>query len=95
MQPAYLKLWQQGELQARAEEALEHYQACNLCPRACGGVERSWGGAGVCRAPQQAVVASFGPHFGEESVLVGSGGSGTIFFLPTAAWPVSFAKTTN
>jgi len=78
LQPAYLKLWQQGELQARAEEALEHYQACNLCPRACG-VERSWG-AGVCRAPQQAVVASFGPHFGEESVLVGSGGSGTIFF---------------
>lgn len=26
------------------------------------------------------VVSSVGPHFGEESVLVGSGGSGTIFF---------------
>ena len=26
------------------------------------------------------VVSSAGPHFGEESVLVGSGGSGTIFF---------------
>jgi putative pyruvate formate lyase activating enzyme len=27
-----------------------------------------------------AVVSSVGPHFGEESVLVGRGGSGTIFF---------------
>jgi len=27
-----------------------------------------------------AEVASYGPHFGEESVLVGTGGSGTIFF---------------
>ena len=26
------------------------------------------------------MVASYGPHFGEESPLVGSGGSGTIFF---------------
>jgi putative pyruvate formate lyase activating enzyme len=27
-----------------------------------------------------ALVSSFGPHFGEEAPLVGSGGSGTIFF---------------
>jgi putative pyruvate formate lyase activating enzyme len=34
----------------------------------------------VCRTGAQAVVASFGPHFGEESCLVGRRGSGTIFF---------------
>lgn len=78
MQPAYLKLWQQGKLQARVTEALQHYEKCSLCPRNCL-VERSEV-LGICRAPDQAVVASFGPHFGEERVLVGKGGSGTIFF---------------
>jgi len=33
----------------------------------------------VCRAGADAVVASYGPHFGEEPPLVGTGGSGTIF----------------
>jgi putative pyruvate formate lyase activating enzyme len=28
----------------------------------------------------RAIVSSYGPHFGEESPLVGTGGSGTIFF---------------
>jgi putative pyruvate formate lyase activating enzyme len=34
----------------------------------------------VCRTGERAVVASYNPHFGEEAPLVGSGGSGTIFF---------------
>ena len=34
----------------------------------------------VCRTGQRAVVASWGPHHGEEDVLRGWGGSGTIFF---------------
>jgi putative pyruvate formate lyase activating enzyme len=38
-------------------------------------VERS-----ACRVGERAVVASFGPHFGEEDPLRGYGGSGTIFF---------------
>jgi len=38
------------------------------------------GPLGICRSGEQAMVASFGPHFGEESPLVGEGGSGTIFF---------------
>jgi len=35
---------------------------------------------GACRTGREAVVSSFSPHFGEEDPLVGTGGSGTIFF---------------
>ena len=35
---------------------------------------------GKCSTGRQSLVSSFGPHFGEEAPLVGSGGSGTIFF---------------
>ncbi len=52
--------------------------SCELCPRKCK-VNRLAGEVGFCRIGSEAVVASVGPHFGEESVLVGSGGSGTIF----------------
>lgn len=51
---------------------------CTLCPRRCG-VDRTAGQVGECGAGAQAVVASVGPHFGEEPQLVGAGGSGTIF----------------
>ena len=52
---------------------------CVLCPRRCG-VFRSRGERGFCGIGEMPVVSSAGPHFGEESVLVGGGGSGTIFF---------------
>ena len=51
---------------------------CTLCPRRCG-VDRTAGDVGACGIGAQAVVASLGPHFGEEPPLVGLGGSGTIF----------------
>ncbi|MHC4185526.1 MAG: radical SAM protein [Planctomycetota bacterium] len=52
---------------------------CTPCPRQCK-VERSKGEIGFCGIGDIPVVSSVGPHYGEESVLVGSGGSGTIFF---------------
>jgi putative pyruvate formate lyase activating enzyme len=52
---------------------------CILCPRACR-VHRGRGDLGFCGITDQPVISSVMPHFGEESVLVGSGGSGTIFF---------------
>ncbi|UCD51741.1 MAG: radical SAM protein [Phycisphaerales bacterium] len=52
---------------------------CRLCPRRCG-VERRAGEIGFCGIRAEPLVSSAGPHFGEESVLVGTGGSGTIFF---------------
>jgi len=51
---------------------------CRLCPRACR-VDRPAGERGVCGVGAHAVIASAGPHFGEEACLVGRGGSGTIF----------------
>ncbi|NLH98266.1 MAG: radical SAM protein [Chthonomonadales bacterium] len=54
-------------------------RSCRLCPRACG-ANRVSGQPGWCRLGAEALVASAGPHFGEEPPLVGSGGSGTIFF---------------
>ena len=53
--------------------------SCRLCPRACG-VDRTNGELGACGIGESAVVSSAQPHFGEESILVGAGGSGTIFF---------------
>ena len=52
---------------------------CVVCPRNCR-VNRNKGEIGFCGIGDMPVVSSQGPHFGEESVLVGKGGSGTIFF---------------
>jgi len=52
---------------------------CHVCPRGCG-VDRLAGESGECHVTNQAIVSSYGPHFGEESPLVGKHGSGTIFF---------------
>ena len=52
---------------------------CTLCPRQCK-VDRGSGKVGFCGIGDMPVVSSVGPHFGEEGVLVGPGGSGTIFF---------------
>jgi len=57
----------------------EMVRDCTLCPRHCH-VARTAGQVGVCSVGAKAVFASAGPHFGEEPVLVGKGGSGTIFF---------------
>ncbi len=54
-------------------------ESCKLCPRMCK-VNRLNEEKGFCGIGAKAVVSSVCPHFGEESVLVGYGGSGTIFF---------------
>ncbi len=79
--PSYLELHRKGELRRRVERAREIRveDGCHLCPRGCG-VDHASGARGVCGIPGKAVVASAGPHFGEEPCLVGDGGSGTIFF---------------
>ncbi len=77
--PAYLRLYESGELQARAREALDALQSCRVCPRDCE-VDRLSNRTGVCRIGRRAVVASAFAHFGEEDCLRGWRGSGTIFF---------------
>jgi putative pyruvate formate lyase activating enzyme len=77
---AYLRLHRTGELKRRVADAYARLEACDLCPRRCG-VNRRLGAEGAgCRTGERAWVSSYGPHFGEEDPLVGSGGSGTIFF---------------
>lgn len=76
--PSYIKQYEDGELKKRAEEAKKHYTDCHLCPHECG-VDRTRQ-VGFCRARHEAIVSSYGPHLGEEEVLVGTRGSGTIFF---------------
>jgi len=63
---------------ANLSELCRRQSPCRLCPRNCL-VARDTGHLGYCQAPRELVVASAGPHFGEESVLVGTGGSGTVF----------------
>jgi len=78
--PAYLALLRSGELERRVAEAYTRLEACDICARECGVNRRlSAEGAG-CHTGERALVSSAGPHFGEEDPLVGSGGSGTIFF---------------
>jgi putative pyruvate formate lyase activating enzyme len=77
--PSYMKLNENGELAARSERALDLLSSCTLCPRRCS-INRLENERGECRIGRNAVVSSFGPHFGEEPPLVGSRGSGTIFF---------------
>jgi putative pyruvate formate lyase activating enzyme len=77
--PAYLALHRSGELAERALAARRLLEACRLCPRECG-ARRLAGEPGACGVADAAVVSSAGPHFGEERPLVGTGGSGTIFF---------------
>jgi putative pyruvate formate lyase activating enzyme len=71
--------WKHGELAAKAEKALHLLESCRFCPRNCR-VNRLENQKGYCRTGRYALVSSYGPHFGEEAPLVGSGGSGTIFF---------------
>ena len=76
--PAYLELHQTGELQQRAKAAEQLLEPCRVCPRECL-AQRLQGETGVCGVAENAMVSSYGPHYGEERPLVGSGGSGTIF----------------
>jgi putative pyruvate formate lyase activating enzyme len=80
---------------ARIRRLRANLAKCSLCPRRCR-VDRLAGEAGECGAADAVIVSSAGPHFGEESVLVGSGGSGTIFFVHCNLacvfcqnWPIS------
>ncbi|UCF95788.1 MAG: radical SAM protein [Spirochaetaceae bacterium] len=93
--PAYDELEQAGQLADRIEQAHALFENCRCCPRQCG-VNRLAGERGFCRAPARVMVYSAHPHFGEEIPLVGTGGSGTIFFsncnlrcVFCQNWPIS------
>ncbi len=78
-EPSYLKLHHTGELKERGKKLWDMMGKCRLCPRNCL-KNRLEGRRGKCEATARLQISSYHPHFGEESQLVGQGGSGTIFF---------------
>ena len=76
--PVYLETYESGVLDERIEKLEGILNECKLCPRECG-VNRNKGEKGYCKSDKHLMVSSMQPHFGEEDVLVGTHGSGTIF----------------
>ena len=77
--PGYKNLLDTGELEIRVRILNEKLNKCTLCPHQCRAY-RNQGEKGICNAGSSTVISSYGPHYGEEDVLVGRYGSGTIFF---------------
>jgi len=77
-QPGYIKLYKSGELKKRVEKTVNLLKQCQICPRRCK-VNRLENEKGICKVGRLPMVSSYNPHFGEESPLVGTQGSGTIF----------------
>ena len=77
-QPSYLNL-SPKVLKEKVHAAEDILKSCTLCPRNCH-VDRTSGEVGFCRTGDKAFVSSWNAHFGEEAPLVGTKGSGTIFF---------------
>jgi putative pyruvate formate lyase activating enzyme len=77
--PKYVDTFKKGRLKEKVEKAYSQLKSCVLCPRKCG-VDRLAGETGTCNTGKHAWVSSYNPHFGEEDPLVGTHGSGTIFF---------------
>jgi putative pyruvate formate lyase activating enzyme len=79
--PAYFNLGA-AELERRANEAYGHFEKCDMCARNCrtNRLNFNAGDPGQCKTGLKPRVTSYGPDFGEEKPLVGTKGSGTIFF---------------
>jgi len=75
--PGYQELLRSGELERRAAALEAMLSSCTVCPRNCG-VDRHRE-LGTCATGADPVVASWTQHFGEEPVLSGRRGSGTVF----------------
>jgi putative pyruvate formate lyase activating enzyme len=79
MLPLYLEKLTLPELHQRAEVLRQLLSECRICPNECL-AKRTEGETGECHSTDEVIISSIGPHFGEEPPLVGSHGSGTIFF---------------
>lgn len=78
MYPSYLNL-SKKQLKQRIEQLFEILKNCEICPRKCH-INRLKNERGFCQIGKFPMISAYYPHFGEESVLVGKRGSGTIFF---------------
>ena len=78
-QAGYLSLLESDEVAQRVRISRQHMQDCDLCARYCHVDRLQTIQGAVCRIGERAVVYSYGAHHGEEDVLRGWNGSGTIF----------------
>ena len=58
---------------------MRNYRSCTLCPRKCG-VNRLNGEKGFCNMPAEPILAKAMIHMGEEPPIIGSSGTGAVFF---------------
>jgi putative pyruvate formate lyase activating enzyme len=79
MRPSYLEAYSNGRLDDNIERSQLMLESCCICPRKCK-VNRLKGEAGFCKTALVPRVCSYLPHHGEEPVISGTKGSGTIFF---------------
>jgi putative pyruvate formate lyase activating enzyme len=77
--PSYIKLYHSGELKNRLGVLESRLQNCDLCPHSCR-INRYKQAGGKCRSGANLIIASICDHHGEEPVLSGINGSGTVFF---------------
>ncbi len=78
MPAGYLQLSKE-ELEQRAKKAWQIFSSCSLCPRKCG-VNRLANSRGFCSQGIDLIIDCGQPRFDQESLLVGSGGTGAILF---------------
>ncbi|SDF37341.1 radical SAM protein [Sporomusa acidovorans] len=77
--PGYLRGLADGTLQQAAKALMAELEDCVVCPHHCH-VNRKAGELGYCQSGWNVEIGGYEPHFGEEPPLVGTYGSGTIFF---------------
>src|SRR4051794_33638832 len=79
MEPGYLKLVKENELESRVERLEALLRSCTICPKDCGN-DRLNDEIAACYSGRLPIVSSYTAHFGEEPGLSGTSGAGNIFF---------------
>lgn len=79
MDPKYLTLLAENELERRVERLEAMLASCTVCPKDCGN-DRLNDEIAACYSGRLPIVSSYTAHFGEEPVLSGTHGAGNIFF---------------
>ncbi|MFC2149107.1 radical SAM protein [Candidatus Auribacterota bacterium] len=79
MYPSYLTKYHDGSLARISHQLVSRLGSCDLCPRKCR-VNRLKGESGYCGTGRNARVYKHMRHNGEEPVISGQRGSGTVFF---------------
>ncbi len=77
--PSYLN-FSKKELKERIEKLFKILKNCEICPRKCHINRLKNEKTGFCKLGYLPMVSAYHPHFGEESVLGGTLGSGCQFY---------------